>query len=79
MEPDLKPDLKEVLTYALGGSVPEKFLEHLIRHRRLWDGEFRRRLEELAYEFRPDLATWEVWVDEGGRLLERRLPLLPPS
>lgn len=72
-----RADLKEVLTYALGGSAPEGFLEHLIAHRSAWDDEFRRRLEELAYEFRPDLAVWEVGIDAQGRLCERRVPLLP--
>lgn len=76
---DLQVDLKEVLTYALGGSVPERFLERLIAYRDAWDEELERHLEELAYELRPDLAVWEVAVDDEGSLYERRAPLLPPQ
>lgn len=70
-----RSDLKEVLSYALGGSAPERFVERLVT-RREWDGEFAARLEALAYELRPDLAVWEIGVDEQGRLVERRVPLL---
>lgn len=69
-------DLKEVLEYALGGSVPPRFLEHLLAHRDLWDDEFTGRLEACAYELRPDLAVWELTVDARGRLREERVPLL---
>jgi hypothetical protein len=69
-------ELKDVLSYALGGSAPEKFLDHLIRHKACWDEVFWRRIDELAYEFRPDLAVWVLSVDEEGRLHERRLPML---
>ena len=71
-----RSDLKEVLAYALGGSAPERFLERLVTHKADWDAEFAERLESLAYELRPDLAQWELTVDDQGRLSERRLPLL---
>ena len=70
-----RSDLREVLSYALGGEAPERFIERLVS-RREWDSEFAARLEALAYELRPDLAVWEVEVDEQGRLRERRVPLL---
>ena len=69
-------ELKEVLAYALGGNVPEGFLEHLIRHRSAWDAEFTRRLNDLAYELRPDLAVWEIVADEHGYLHEFLIPLV---
>ena len=72
-------DLKEVLAYVLesgGGSVPDGFLSHLIRHRDAWDAEFTRRVNDLAYELRPDLAVWEIVVDEQGQLHEYLLPLV---
>lgn len=71
-----RSDLKEVLSYALGGSAPERFVERLVTRREAWDSEFRARLEVLAYELRPDLAVWEVHVDGRGQLTERRVPLL---
>ena len=70
-----RSDLKEVLSYALCGAAPERFVERLVS-RREWDGEFRARLEALAYEFRPDLAVWEIAVNKQGELIERRVPLL---
>lgn len=70
-----RSDLREVLSYALGGSAPERFVERLVSQRE-WDSEFEARLEALAYELRPDLAVWEVEVDEQGHLKERRVPLL---
>lgn len=72
----MNPDLKEVLAYALGGNVPEGFLEHLIRYQHAWDAEFTRRMNDLAYELRPDLAVWEIVVDEEGQLREYLLPLV---
>lgn len=69
-------DLKDLLTYALGGSAPEGFLEHLVEHRATWDEVFVAKLESYAYEFRPDLAIWEICADEQGILFEQRLPLL---
>ena len=69
-----RSDFKEVLSYALCGAAPERFVERLTSCE--WDDEFRARLEALAYELRPDLAVWEVAVDEQGKLLERRVPLL---
>lgn len=72
----MQADLKEVLAYALGGNVPEGFLEHLIRHRGAWDVEFTRRLNDLAYELRPDLAVWEIVVDEDNQLREYLLPII---
>ena len=70
-----RSDLREVLSYALGGTAPERFVERLVT-RREWDSEFAARLEALAYELRPDLAVWEVEIDEQGQLSERRVPLL---
>ena len=70
-----KCDLLEVLDFTLGGCAPPRFLEHLVEHRHLWDAEFRRKLELRAYELRPELAVWELSVDEAGRVRERRLPL----
>jgi len=70
-----RSELREVLSYALGGSAPERFVERLVA-RRDWDDEFRARLEALAYELRPDLAVWEVDVGEQGQLTEHRVPLL---
>ncbi len=69
-----RSDLKEVLSYAFCGAATERFVERLTS--REWDDEFRARLEALAYEFRPDLAVWEVGVDEQGKVTEKRVPLL---
>ncbi len=69
-------DLKDAITYALGGDVPESFLDHLVKHSHLWDSEFIRRLDEYAYELYPELAVWEVEVNQENKLMERRLPLL---
>ncbi len=69
-------DLREVLAYALGGNVPEGFLNHLIQHRDAWDVTFVARLNDLAYELRPDLAVWEIVTDDVGRLYEYLLPLV---
>ena len=69
-------DLKDAITYALGGDVPESFLDHLVKHSHLWDSEFIRRLDEYAYELYPELAVWEVEVTKENKLMERRLPLL---
>lgn len=71
----MKADLKEVLAYALGGSAPDAFLEHLIRHQGNWDEELWRKLELYAYELRPELARWVITVDEDGQLCETRLPV----
>ncbi|UCH26616.1 MAG: hypothetical protein JSV66_02915 [Trueperaceae bacterium] len=68
--------LQELLSYALGAQVPRGFAHHLLRRRERWDAEFERRLDELAYEFRPDLAVWELIVNDEGVLIERRIPLL---
>ncbi len=70
-----RSDFREVLGYALCGAAPERFVERLVSSPK-WDDEFRARLEALAYEFRPDLAVWEVGVDEQGELTETRVPLL---
>jgi hypothetical protein len=74
-----KVQLDELLVYALGGQVPEAFVSRLVRSRHLWDDEFRRRLEELAFEFRPDLAVWEITTDEDGELVERPLVETEPN
>jgi hypothetical protein len=65
-------ELGDLLVYALGGQAPSGFVNRLIDSRHLWDEEFRRRLEELAYEFRPDLAIWEIQANDDGLLIERR-------
>lgn len=72
-------ELQEVLSYALGGTAPERFVERLVTRRNVWDSEFAARLEALAYELRPDLAVWELEVDERGQLREKRVPLLEPE
>ncbi len=72
-------ELKEILSYAVGGTAPERFVERLITRRDTWDSEFAARLEALAYELRPDLAIWELGVDAHGRLWERRILLLEPE
>ncbi len=69
-------DVKDVLCYALGGDVPEKFLKRLIENNASWDSEFKGKLDEYAYEFRPELAIWELDVDRKGHLEEKRLPLV---
>lgn len=66
-------ELRDLLSYAFGGQVPQGFLEHLLRNRDCWDDEFKRHLDDLAYEFRPDLAVWELTVTDAGVLTERRL------
>ncbi len=71
-----KGELLEVLDFTLGGSAPPRFLEHLLEHRHLWDAEFWRQLELRAYELRPELAVWELSVDDAGRLREVRQPLV---
>lgn len=75
--------LRELLVYALGGNAPPGFVDRMLRSRHLWDDEFKRRLEDLAYEFRPDLAEWEISADEDGALVERRIApaidQLPPT
>lgn len=70
-------NLQDLFNYTLGTQVPEGFLKHLLRHQDSWDDVFRARLEDYAYEFRPDLAVWEIRADEQGKLCEHRLPLLP--
>ncbi len=72
----LQVDLKDAITYALGGDVPESFLEHLVRHSYLWDNEFILRLDECAYELCPELAIWEIEVSPENQLYEKRLPLI---
>lgn len=67
-----KLQLDELLVYALGGQAPDGFVRRLVHSRHLWDEEFKRRLEELAYEFRPDLAVWEITTRDDGVLIERR-------
>lgn len=66
-------ELSELLEYALAGRPPPGFVDQLIRSRDSWDHEFKRRLEELAYEFRPDLAVWEICAGDDGGLSERRI------
>jgi hypothetical protein len=66
-------ELRELLDYAFEGQAPVGFVDRLVSARHLWDEEFRRRLEELAYEFRPDLAEWELSTGADGALVERRI------
>ena len=74
----MTPSLHDLLTYTLGCEVPAGFVERLIRRRHSWDAVFRRRLDEMACELRPDLIVWRIEVDAEGRLHETRLdhPLL---
>ncbi len=69
-------DLKDAITYALGGDVPESFLDHLVKHSYLWDDEFINRLDECAYELCPELAVWEIELTQDNKLIEKRLPLI---
>jgi hypothetical protein len=66
-------ELRELLDYAFEGQAPIGFVDRLVSSRHLWDEEFKRRLEELAYEFRPDLAEWEISMGADGALVERRI------
>jgi hypothetical protein len=66
-------ELRELLDYAFEGRAPIGFVDRLVSARHLWDEEFKRRLEEIAYEFRPDLAEWEISMDADGALVERRI------
>lgn len=65
--------LAELMEYALDARIPDVFVERLLRNRYRWDQEFSRWLDELAYEFRPDLAIWYVSVDSEGQLIQQRL------
>ena len=67
-------DARELFAYAFSAEVPKPFARHLLRHADRWDDTFRARIDELAYEFRPDLAVWEIKVAPDGCLGERRLP-----
>lgn len=73
-------DSRDLFAYVFFADVPKPFARHLLQHADRWDDVFRKRLDELAYEFRPDLAVWEVSVAPDGSLGERRLPfrLQPP-
>jgi hypothetical protein len=71
----MRRDLQEVLSYALAAEVPDGFVRHLVNHQHDWDEAFTKRLEELAYELRPDLAVWEITCEEN-QLRERRLPIV---
>lgn len=70
------PLLQELLAHALSAEVPDSFLKHLVKHRKNWDDTFKQRIDELAYEIRPDLAVWELYVSKKGELREQRLPLI---
>lgn len=65
--------MSELLEYALDTEVPELFVDRLLDNRDNWDEEFVQKLDELAYEFRPDLAVWYLDADSQGRLLQLRL------
>ena len=69
-------ELKELFSYALGGTVPQGFFDHLLNHRDDWDETYHDTLDSLAYELMPDKAVWELAVAEDGKLRERRLSLL---
>lgn len=68
-----KLKMAELMEYALNTHVPEVFVERMLSNRFSWDHEFTRWLDELAYEFRPDLAVWYVTADTEGRLTQLRL------
>lgn len=72
----MEPKLKEILEFALGGSVPDGVLNHLLQNRASWDDEFKRKLDELAFEIAPDLATWTITVEPSGQLREERIPFI---
>jgi hypothetical protein len=72
----MEPKLKDILEFAFGGPVPDRVLDHLLRHRASWDDEFKRRLDELAFELAPDLATWTITVAPDGQLREERIPFI---
>jgi hypothetical protein len=65
--------LHEVLSCALGCEVPAGFAARLARCSHAWDEVFRRHLEDMACELRPDLTVWEIDVDDEGLLREFRL------
>lgn len=65
--------MAELLEYALETEVPASFVRRVLSRRSAWDAEFVRRLDQLAYEFRPDLAVWHIDTDEHGRLRQLRL------
>ncbi|MEZ4629755.1 MAG: hypothetical protein R2880_03400 [Deinococcales bacterium] len=68
---------RELLSYVLFADVSEKVAEHFMKQQEAWDESFRECLENFAYEFRPDLAVWEIKVNESNQLEEQRLPMLP--
>jgi len=70
------PLFQDLLSHALSADVPDSFLKHLVKHRANWDDTFTRHLDELAYEIRPDLATWEITINQQGKLSEQRMPLV---
>lgn len=65
--------MAELLEYALETEVPAAFVNRVLSRRGSWDAEFIRQLDQLAYEFRPDLAVWHIDTDEHGRLRQLRL------
>ena len=56
--------MAELLEYALETEVPASFVRRVLSRRSAWDAEFVRRLDQLAYEFPPDLAVWHIDTDE---------------
>lgn len=50
--------LADLLEYAFSARVPQAFVDRLLSSPTDWDDEFIRLLDDLAYEFRPDLAVW---------------------
>jgi hypothetical protein len=70
--------LHDLLSYTLGCEVPADFVARLVSERHRWDDVFRRRLDEMACELRPDMIEWRIEVDREGYLHETRLdhPLL---
>lgn len=65
--------MTDLLEYALETEVPAAFVDRVLGSRPAWDDEFVRQLDQLAYEFRPDLAVWYIETDEQGRLSQLRL------
>lgn len=65
--------MTELLEYALETRVPDALVDRIMQASADWDEEFVRVLDNIAYEFRPDLAVWQVEADEVGRLRQLRL------
>lgn len=69
-------EFKDIVSFALGGTVPQGFFDHLLKNRSSWDDTFEQTLDDLAYELMPELAVWQVSVSDTGQLSEERLSVL---